>query len=581
MADQSIRLNNERAAPVTIPKSQYPAFAFGDGQSGNGHRPGEEAGFRWIHNALRRTQEALETSREGEELHRLLFEKVPHPRFVCDARTLRVLVVNGAATHTYRYSREEFLRMKITDLGAPECFAAFKDYCRRKSSRDFTPARHESSVFRHRKKDGKVIDIEVDAAWIPFHGHRRLLLSAQDVTKRRRAEQRLQTQHAITRALAESSTLAEASPRVFRAICENLGCDWGELWRVDTAVQGMRCTQTWHPHERPVPAMQRSVRNTVFARGEGIAGTVWARNKPVWIADMTRHPEQVRAAVMKQYGLQTVFAFPIRLNKEVLGVISIFKRQVLPPDKYVLRMLKDVCSQIGQVMGRRRAERRLLQASEDEQQRIGQDLHDGLCQQLAGIAYIASTLENELAKESPTKAPMAARIAELSRATAVQARQIARGLNPVSLGTTGLMAALQELTVSIRSLFSISCRFECQRRILVPNHETAVHLYRIAQEAIHNAIAHGKASAIVVILRREPGGIVLGVTDNGRGFPKAGANGDGMGFENMNYRARAIGARLHFRPRARGGTVMLCEVPNQMGDENETRTRRTVRRRRR
>ncbi len=279
---------------------------------------------------------------------------------------------------------------------------------------------------------------------------------------------------------------------------------------------------------------------------------------------------------MKKCGLRTVFAFPIRLNREVLGVISIFKQQVLPPDKNVLRMLKDICSQVGQVMGRRRAERRLLQISEDEQQRIGQDLHDSLCQQLAGIAYIASTLENELLKESPTKAAIAARVAELSRETAVQARQIARGLNPVSLGTTGLMAALRELAASIRSLFSISCQFRCPRRILVPNHNTSVHLYRITQEAIHNSITHGRATEIIVSLRRKPGEIVLSVADNGRGFPKMIVDSDGMGLENMNYRARAIDARLHFRPRPRGGTVMLCEVPNRMEGEHEERTDNSV-----
>jgi PAS domain S-box-containing protein len=535
-----------------------------------------ETGFRWIREALGRSQKMLETPLEGQELHRLLFEKVPHPRFVCDAKTLRILVVNEAAIHGYGYSRDQFSGMKVTDLAAPECFADFKKYCRKISAPRFTDPDREDGVFRHRKKDGKLMDIKMDSASIPLRRHRMFLLLAQDVTQQRRAMQRLRAQQDITHALAESSTLAEASPKVFHAICENLGCDWGELWRVDPTSHGMRCTQTWHPKDRPLPAMQRSVRNAIFARGEGIAGAVWARNKPVWISRITQHPEQLRAAVMKKCGLQTVFAFPIRLNKEVLGVISIFKRQVLPPDKYVMLMLKDICSQVGQVMGRRRAERRLLQISEDEQQRIGQDLHDSLCQQLAGLAYIANTLENDLVKDLPARAAIAARISELARETAVQARQIARGLNPVNLVATGLMAALNELVVSIESLFSISCRFECPRRVLVPHHKTAVHLYRITQEAIHNSITHGKATEIVVFLRREPGKIVLSVTDNGRGFPKATTSGDGMGLENMNYRARAIGARLHIRPRSRAGTVMLCEVPNQMEGKNEERTRQTT-----
>jgi signal transduction histidine kinase len=311
--------------------------------------------------------------------------------------------------------------------------------------------------------------------------------------------------------------------------------------------------------------MERVTRDTTFVRGEGLAGTVWLRNRPVWITDLTQHPNFQRGAAATKYGLRAVFAFPIRLNQEVLGVITISSRQPQPPDKHLLRLLRDICSQIGQVMGRRRAERRLLAVSEREQQRIGQDLHDGLCQQLAGIAYLADNLRSRLAKESLPETAAAGRIAALSRDTAAQARQIARGLNPVKIGKTGLQAALTELAASIRTMFAISCRFECRQRIYLPDHETAVHLYRIAQEAIHNAITHGKATEIVIVLCRGRENIVLSVLDNGRGISKYSGDGYGMGFENMNCRARAIGARLEFAIRDEGGTVMTCTFSPQNG----------------
>jgi signal transduction histidine kinase len=372
-------------------------------------------------------------------------------------------------------------------------------------------------------------------------------------------EKLARAQHAVTRALAESSTVAEASPKIFRALCETLGCDWGELWRAVPSANVLRCTQTWQPGFQGLPEIEGVMRRAVFARGEGIAGTVWARNKPLWVTDVKLRPGFQRSTIAR-HGLRTVFAFPIRLNQEVLGVIAIFSRQILPPDKHLLRLLHDICSQIGQVMGRRRAERQLLEVSEREQQRIGQDLHDGLCQRLTGIAYMASDLQTRLGRKSLPETAIAARIAELSRETSVQARQIARGLNPVKVGSVGLIAALNELAASIRSMFSIACRFECQHRILVRDHETAVHLYRIAQEAIHNAITHGKASEIVVSLSRSPEGIVLRVKDNGRGLANVSADGRGMGFENMSYRARAIGAQLQLAPRDRGGTIMTCAV---------------------
>jgi signal transduction histidine kinase len=334
---------------------------------------------------------------------------------------------------------------------------------------------------------------------------------------------------------------------------------------VDPSARVLHCTQVWHPENHRLRSTKPAARNTVFVCGGGIPGTVWAHNKPIWIADVTRHPELQRSATVEKYGLRAVFAFPIRLNREVLGVITIFSRRVLPPDRDLLHLLEDICSQIGQVMGRRRAERQLLEITEREQQRIGRDLHDGLCQQLAGVAYIASDLQSRLEKMSRPEAMIAARIAELSRATAVQARQIARGLNPVKLGTTGLMAALNELTSAIRAMFSISCRFEAARPVHIRDHGTAVHLYRIAQEAIHNAITHGKATEILVSLRRERDHIVLSVMDNGCGLHADTGDGEGMGLENMKYRARAVGAQLQFMPRPRGGTNVRCTMPQREG----------------
>ena len=155
-------------------------------------------------------------------------------------------------------------------------FCCFQGLLSQKSPRQFVSARREDSIFRHRRKDGKLIDVEVDAALIPFHGHRDSAVHA--ITKRRRAEQRLLAQHATTRALAESSTLAEASPECFgpsARIWVATGANCGEWTRAGT--QSMRCTQVWHPESQPLPGMQRFVRNTVYARGQGIPGSLGAQ----------------------------------------------------------------------------------------------------------------------------------------------------------------------------------------------------------------------------------------------------------------------------------------------------------------
>jgi PAS domain S-box-containing protein len=561
MAGGSIQLGAKRTAWALTTKPKLPPMLPFGRDRGRVQRLEETEGFEWIRQALTRTQEALETLWEAEELHRLLFVKVPQPRFVCDAKTFGILAVNEAAVRRYKFSRADLHHRRISDLSAPESLAEFTKYCRQLSSLRSAGAERRERVFHHQRRDGRFIDVEIDAAMIPLRGRQIFLLLAQDVTEKRRAQQRLRAHQATTHALAESYTLAEAGPKIFRAICENLGCDWGELWTVDQSAQVLRCAQTWHPPTLELSDMERITRDSRFARGVGIPGTVWARNKPFWVADISQQPAFRRTTVADKYGLRTVFAFPIRLNQEVLGVITIYRQQVLPPDEHLLHLLRDICSQIGQVMGRRRAEGQLLEISEREQQRIGQDLHDGLCQQLTGIAYMASNLQSKLARQSLPEAVIAARIAELSQATAVQARQIARGLSPVKLGAMGLVAALDELASSIAAMFSISCRFESNRRVRIRDHGKAVHLYRIAQEAIHNSITHGRAAEILISLNRRREGIVLTVSDNGGGLPKVSAESWGMGLENMNYRARAIGARLQFGNRDGGGTVMNCVLP--------------------
>ncbi len=167
MAGGSARLDTKRSVSALALKGKLPSILpFGKNRE-RVERLDEKAGFEWVGEALTRTQEALETLWEAEELHRLLFVKVPQPRFVCDARTLRILAVNEATVRQYKFSRHEFHRMRVTDLGAPESLADFKKYCQELSSPRGGDTNGQDNVFRHRRKDGSLIDVEIDAAVIP------------------------------------------------------------------------------------------------------------------------------------------------------------------------------------------------------------------------------------------------------------------------------------------------------------------------------------------------------------------------------------------------------------------------------
>jgi signal transduction histidine kinase len=197
-----------------------------------------------------------------------------------------------------------------------------------------------------------------------------------------------------------------------------------------------------------------------------------------------------------------------------------------------------------------------------ERERIGQDLHDGLCQFLSGIKFKATLLEEKLNGKAPREARGAAAIESLVNDAIQQARNIARGLQPVGLEARGLMSALQALAASTTELFGVNCTCRCQRPVLVHDHPAATHLYRIAQEAINNALRHGQPSRILVRLSGNRERLTLTIQDDGGGFPSRRKNRSGMGLSLMQYRARSLGGTLQVGAAARvGGTIVKCLVP--------------------
>lgn len=207
---------------------------------------------------------------------------------------------------------------------------------------------------------------------------------------------------------------------------------------------------------------------------------------------------------------------------------------------------------------RERVERELLDISEREQQRIGHDLHDSLGQHLTGVALAGQVLKEKLATRGVPEAADATHVVELAEQGIALSRKLAKGLHPVEMGAEGLMQALEELAANSGDLFRISCRFECDSPVLIRETTTSGHLYRIAQEAISNAVKHGKARNISVQLETLDEGIALRVRDDGIGLPEPLPRTAGMGLRIMAHRASMIGASFSARRQDTGGTVVSC-----------------------
>src|SRR5206468_2839338 len=184
---------------------------------------------------------------------------------------------------------------------------------------------------------------------------------------------------------------------------------------------------------------------------------------------------------------------------------------------------------------RERLEKEILQVSEREQRRIGRDLHDGLCQHLTGTALAGRVLEEKLAARTLPESQDAANIVGLVEDGILLARNVARGISPVEMEPEGLIAAFQEMTANLNKLSKVRCVFESDGRISVRDASTATHLYRIAQEAVSNAIRHGKAQRIDISVANRNGKITLAVEDDGAGLPENWQTNQGLGTRIMAH----------------------------------------------
>lgn len=179
---------------------------------------------------------------------------------------------------------------------------------------------------------------------------------SRDLSHRLETGRRLTPEYVAARAFAESSTLAEAAPRVLQAICEELGWDHGALWSLDSAGEVLRCVETWH---RPTIDLSEFVavsRSITFGKGVGLPGRVWESGRPAWIPDVLADANFPRAPIASREGLHGAFGFPIRSRANVVAVMEFFSRTIREPDEDLLGMLGTVGEQIGRFMERKHAE---------------------------------------------------------------------------------------------------------------------------------------------------------------------------------------------------------------------------------
>jgi len=425
--------------------------------------------------------------------------------------------------------------------------------------------------------------------------------SASDITERRRAEVRLAAEHAITRILANALTLDEAAPGIVQVLLDALEVDIGTLWVVDPKRELLQHSLTNLRTSTPaLKSFMEESRRLSFAPGESLPGRVWRERSPAWLADFAQEQSFTRRSLAGKAGLRSALVFPIQNGTDFFGVIEFFTARSFPPDPMLLNMMTAIGSEIGQFIKRRNAEdalrrahdelemrvqqrtadlktanaklqtamaerkrleNELLEITEKERRRIALDLHDDLGQQLSGIALMTKGLELKLEKRQAGEAQEAAKIHGLINAAMSHASDLARDLATLDWKKNDLSAALNDLASHAGNLFKISCAFKAEGKIPPLEPGTMNQLYKIAQEAVTNAIKHGKAKRVGIDLANGADRIVLTIQNNGLPFPDMQSRSTGMGLRIMNYRASLIGGALEIKGTGQRGTRVTCSVP--------------------
>lgn len=279
--------------------------------------------------------------------------------WVFDLRTQRFLAVNEAATRAYGYTREEFLRLTIRDIRLPEDLPALEEELAHLQSDAVS-----IGIWRHRKKDGTIIDVEVLANEIDFNNHRARLVLAHDITGRLQIERLLRTGYAVTGVLESAESFHDAVPQILRAVCEEARWEYGELWRVDPESGSLRWDGAWRIPGLPSGDFERASGSLHVQKGVGIPGTTWGTGRPEWLTDLTVQTHFARAAAASRLGLRQGLSFPIKGHgSSVLGVMVFFSRSEGDPDDTFLELMSDLGDRIGVFLEREiaDADRRQIQ----------------------------------------------------------------------------------------------------------------------------------------------------------------------------------------------------------------------------
>jgi PAS domain S-box-containing protein len=438
-----------------------------------------------------------------------------------------------------------------------------------------------------RRKDGATVNVQFETLYAedPVQGSGNWRSTITDIAALKQAEEALRKSHTELEKRVETELKARTRQESAVAALSRealAGRDIGWLLREVVVVLGRVLEVEFSSVLELTPAGDELVLRAGVGWSKGCVGTrrepvregsqasyTLCTDEPLLVEDLTIETRFRPAALWLDHSLVSEMSVVIHGRSQPYGILSVHSASKRKFDSHEAIFLQAIADVLAQATMRRQLEEKLLAVSSREQLRIGHDLHDGLCQQLAGIEFRTVVLAGKLAGNLDAREEVE-RIGAWLRDSMQHARILSRGLAPVDLEANGLMAALSQLATSCGQLYGVDCQFDCDQPVLIAAQEVATHLYRIAQEALTNAIKHGHAKTIIIGLRQTSGETLLTVTNDGSPLPPDSERRGGMGLQIMRYRADMIGATLHFESTRDGKTAVICSFGGSPPDDSHS-----------
>ncbi len=493
--------------------------------------------------------------RQSEERYRTLAESSPDAILIVD-REGRIQYANSAAGNFWEQPPDALLGVSQTTL-----FSGHQDHIAAAASAFETGEAvrlDERLVFPsgNRWIEARLVPVRAANGWV--HS---LIVIAVDISERKRTESLLKAQRDLALRLSLTSDLTAALDALLELAVNLEGVDCGGVYLLDPRTGDLDLAAS------KGPLSQEFLARVAHYGGSTERAQLVRKGQPVY----ERYPDLPPATADIPEGLQAIAVLPLCHEGLVVGCLNLgsHSRDTIPSRSRIV--MEALAAQTAGAIARLRAEtdrhrleQQILEITEREQARIGQELHDGLCQQLVSLAFDANTLQDELTRKKRPEGVVASRISEYLDKAITEARQLSRGLFPVRLEAEGLASALEELARATETRFHIKCSTETDQELPLRKRAVAVHLYRIAQEAVTNAIRHARPKNIRIRIGcGNEGELRLEVQDDGVGIRTSPGDGNGMGLHIMDYRARSIGGKLQLGRPAGGGTSVSCCIPPQ------------------